>query len=103
MTTSRTSGASDPGAAEVRFSPEALDRLPDLAHPDVVRAAKDGTVEADGWVRAVVPIESLTHAESEMLRLGAEVEVLDPPELRETVAATCRRILERYDEDPAAA
>lgn len=80
------------GHATIQLSPEALERLADQARPDVVRAAERGTVEAHGWLRAVIPIESLVHAESELLRLGAGVEILAPPELRERMAQTAERL-----------
>ncbi len=42
--------------------------------------------DAGGWVTAVVPIESLPHAQSSFLGLGAEVEVLEPESLRSRMA-----------------
>jgi predicted DNA-binding transcriptional regulator YafY len=47
-------------------------------------------VEDDG--RAVVRFEHLGDAYRELLRFGSQVEVLDPPELRERVAATGREL-----------
>ncbi|MDG4863035.1 WYL domain-containing protein, partial [Streptomyces sp. T-3] len=46
--------------------------------------------------RAVLPIESLDHAQGEFLRLGTEAEVLEPAELRERIAATAAGLAERY-------
>ena len=43
--------------------------------------------EAGGWVRAVVPIESEEQACRDFLALGADIEVLEPPELRSRLAA----------------
>jgi len=40
--------------------------------------------------------ESLEQARREMLRHGAELEVLEPPELRDHVAATARQVAELY-------
>ncbi|MEU5846140.1 WYL domain-containing protein [Saccharopolyspora shandongensis] len=56
-----------------------------------------GKLEPGGWRRAVIPIESLAHAEAELLRLGPEVEVLAPPELRERIAASARTMATLYD------
>lgn len=84
------------GQATIRGSPEALERLADVARPDVVRATGASTVGADGWRRAVIPIESLVHAEAELLRLGAGVEVLEPPELRERLARTVAQMSTLY-------
>jgi predicted DNA-binding transcriptional regulator YafY len=44
----------------------------------------------------VIPAESLDHAAAETLRLGTDVEVMAPPELRERLAATVRRLAARY-------
>jgi predicted DNA-binding transcriptional regulator YafY len=84
--------------AEVRFSPRALELAPVLLRPHTARALVEGRWPADeqGWVRAVIPIESLAHARSELLALGAEVEVLGPPALREQMAETARTMASLY-------
>jgi predicted DNA-binding transcriptional regulator YafY len=46
--------------------------------------------------RAVVAFEDLGEAYRELLRFGADVEVLDPAELRERVAATSRQVASIY-------
>jgi predicted DNA-binding transcriptional regulator YafY len=43
---------------------------------------------ADGWVELDLAVESLHVAEHQLLVLGAQVEVLDPPSLRAALAAT---------------
>ncbi|MFJ3161102.1 helix-turn-helix transcriptional regulator [Streptomyces kanasensis] len=93
------------GTATVRFSPRGRARLPDNAPPEVVRAV-DATavpVGEDGWVEAVVPTEGVEHACGELLRLGADIEVVAPPELRRAMAATVRALARAYDTDPAPA
>lgn len=73
------------GHAVVRLSPRAFETmLPKLFDPIVVQAAVDsaGPPDCDGWRRVEMPIESIKHAEVDLLRLGADVEVLAPPELR---------------------
>ena len=84
--------------AEVRFSPRALELAPVVLRPHTARALAEGRWPADenGWVRAVIPIESLAHARSELLALGAEVEVLGPPALREQMAETARTMASLY-------
>jgi predicted DNA-binding transcriptional regulator YafY len=44
----------------------------------------------------VVAFEDLGEAYRELLRFGADVEVLDPEELRERVAETGRRVASTY-------
>ncbi|MEU3780970.1 YafY family protein [Streptomyces sp900129855] len=73
------------GEALVRLAPGV--RLP---------RAVDGRVDDDGWTLARVPIESVAHAQAEFLRLGADIEVLKPPELRERIARTVAELAARY-------
>jgi predicted DNA-binding transcriptional regulator YafY len=48
-----------------------------------------------------VPIESVEHAMAEFLRLGTDIEVLRPPELRERIARTVAELAERYGNSAA--
>lgn len=63
-----------------------------------VTAAIDATPRPHegGWVTAVVPIESLQHAQSSFLSLGAEVEVVEPENLRATMARTAAGLARLY-------
>jgi predicted DNA-binding transcriptional regulator YafY len=51
-------------------------------------------IEADG--RVVVAFENLAEAHRELLRFGADVEVLEPAELRDRVARTSRDVAALY-------
>ncbi|MGW2045954.1 helix-turn-helix transcriptional regulator [Streptomyces sp. NPDC001858] len=73
------------GTAVVRLAPGV--RLPKSA---------DGPPDDRGWTLATVPIESVDHAHGEFLRLGTDIEVLEPPELRERIARTVAELAERY-------
>lgn len=84
------------GEALVRLSPAALDQLPHLIGPAVADAAATGELQPDGWVLARVPIESDSHAETQFLRLGAQVEVLEPASLRQRLAATVAGLAALY-------
>jgi predicted DNA-binding transcriptional regulator YafY len=79
--------------ATVRLSPAALSSL---SGPETEAVARTGTVEPDGWTRAVLPVESTDFALRQFLALGAEVEVLGPPGLRSRVAATIRAAAAYY-------
>ncbi|MEU1072801.1 MULTISPECIES: YafY family protein [unclassified Streptomyces] len=60
-------------------------------------ARRLGVTPGEGeWTQARVPIESLDHAHQEFLRLGTDVEVLAPEELRDRVAETVRALAARY-------
>ncbi len=84
------------GQALVRLSPQAMQRLSHLMGRAVAEAAAAGERQPDGWVLARVPIESDRHAEGEFLRLGAQVEVLEPTALRERLAATVTALATLY-------
>jgi predicted DNA-binding transcriptional regulator YafY len=81
------------GEAVVRLAPGAGQRLPDAAAR--ARAAA-GAADPDGWLRATVPIESADHACAQFLALGADIEVLQPPELRARMARAGAAILARH-------
>ncbi|MFI7130380.1 helix-turn-helix transcriptional regulator [Nonomuraea sp. NPDC050153] len=86
------------GEAVLRLSPRGMERLPDLMTPGVVTAARESAQPPDeeGWTRVTVPIESIEHALAEFLRLGTDVEVLAPAELRDRMAATAAELAARY-------
>jgi predicted DNA-binding transcriptional regulator YafY len=81
------------GDAVVRLAPAAAARLSGAA----ARAlAETGVPEAGGWIRAVVPIESVERACREFLGFGAEVEVLSPAVLRAHIAAAAHATAALY-------
>lgn len=96
--TQRFEADSYPEHATVRLSPDGLTRAQILLPPAMARAARAdaGPPGPDGWVRAVLPIESVRHAHVEFLKLGADVEILEPPELRAMITATVRTLAARY-------
>ncbi|MGI5330857.1 helix-turn-helix transcriptional regulator [Actinomadura nitritigenes] len=84
--------------ATVRLSPDGLQRAALLLPPVMARAAHDnaGPPDPTGWTTVTLPVESLRHAHVEFLKLGADVEVLDPPPLRAMMADTARALADRY-------
>jgi predicted DNA-binding transcriptional regulator YafY len=56
----------------------------------------DGVTEPDGWTRARVPIESTDQALRDFLRLGADIEIVEPAELREQAARTVTALARLY-------
>ncbi|SHL81165.1 helix-turn-helix transcriptional regulator [Actinacidiphila paucisporea] len=86
------------GDAEVRLSPRGAARLTGAA----ARAMEaTGVAEPGGWRRATLPTESLDQAHAFFLSLGADAEVLAPPELRSLLAATARTLADAYGSPPA--
>ncbi|WP_344982066.1 YafY family protein [Streptosporangium fragile] len=86
------------GEALVRMAPGAEGLLRYTMGAEIVDAAlaAAGPPDEDGWVVLRLPTESTRHAHWLLLRLGAEVEVLEPPELRERMAATAAGLAELY-------
>jgi len=75
--------------AQLRVSASGLKSLRDLGAA-VAQAAEASASAPDeaGWRRVTIPIESIPHAAAQVLRLGAQAEVLKPAALR-------RALLER--------
>ncbi|MEU3056069.1 helix-turn-helix transcriptional regulator [Streptomyces griseus] len=92
------------GEAVVRLSPRGIARVRErLGHVTDRAVTESGAAEADGWVRATVPIESLDHAHAEFLKLAADLEVVEPAELRDRLAATARELAALYGVEAAPA
>jgi predicted DNA-binding transcriptional regulator YafY len=71
------------GYAVIRLSPDGGRRMRGLLSTAVVTAVRaGGTADPDGWTRARVPIESSGQALADFLRLGADLEIVEPAELR---------------------
>ncbi|MGW7254419.1 helix-turn-helix transcriptional regulator [Streptomyces sp. NPDC054834] len=81
------------------YRAEALIRLAPgarLTGAGAAAVAAGGRTDESGWTLAAVPIESVEHAHGEFLRLGTDIEVLEPAELRERIARTAAELAERY-------
>ena len=78
--------------AVIRIAPAAAAGAAHLLGRPVADAIAAGTTEPDGWLRATVPIESEAHACQQFLRLGADLEVLEPLSLRARLAGTAARL-----------
>jgi predicted DNA-binding transcriptional regulator YafY len=86
------------GTAVLRVSQRGMRLLLQLspAVAQAVRTAVADPVRAN-WRRVTIPIESIEHASNQLLRLGAEAEVLAPAALRRRMAASARRLARLYD------
>ena len=75
--------------ATLRLSPNAFNRLPYLWEPATIEAAHQSAApDANGWTRVTIPIESAEQALPELLKLGADAEILGPPALRAHLTQT---------------
>jgi len=85
------------GTAHVRATATGLRKLRDLS--DTVRRAVEAlnvTPDADGWCELDVPIEEVGWASHEFTKIGDDVEVLGPPELRSRVVTNISKMARRY-------
>lgn len=84
--------------AVVRLSPVAVENLAVLLEPTVAAdaLATAGAPDADGWVTVTLPVETWDIGYLELLRLGPEAEVLDPPDLRARLTDAARRAAALY-------
>ncbi|MBG0564339.1 helix-turn-helix transcriptional regulator [Actinoplanes aureus] len=90
--------ADDTEVAVVSLSPAGLTALPDVLGPKAARLASRTLTDpgADGWRRATIPLENVSHATASLLRLGAEVRALAPAELVTHLAETIRAMARLY-------
>ena len=85
------------GHAVIRLSAVGVRRMRHLLSAAAVVAVETtGIADASGWVRARVPIESADLAVAEFLRLGADIEILEPAELRAHAARTIKAMAAIY-------
>jgi predicted DNA-binding transcriptional regulator YafY len=82
----------------VRLSPAGRRALRFAVEPPAVQAATDAASEPDGqgWVVTRLPVESTDVTYDQLLRLGPDVEVLEPEPLRERMRAAAQRLTELY-------
>jgi predicted DNA-binding transcriptional regulator YafY len=85
--------------AVVRVSPRAYQLLP-MFGPHAARTAREsaGSPDAAGWREVTLPVESVEHGAVELLRLGADAEVVAPPELRRRLRDVVDALSRRYAE-----
>lgn len=85
------------GHAVIRVSPAGAERMRTLLSAAVTGAVQvSGTAGADGWITARVPIESARQALADFLRLGGDLEILAPAELRAQAADAARALAALY-------
>ncbi|TCC46381.1 transcriptional regulator [Kribbella capetownensis] len=85
------------GQAVVRVSARLAAKMHDVSFPLLVKAVAAAEPAGDGSVTATVPIESIPNAAAAFCRFGNAVEVLEPPELRDELAALARTLLDVYE------
>ncbi|GAA0955429.1 YafY family protein [Actinocorallia libanotica] len=86
------------GEVTVRLSPDGMRALRRVTEPPALERARAAAGEPDGqgWVVTVLPVENLDVAFDQLLRLGPEAEVLEPPELRARLRKAAERLVALY-------
>ena len=96
-----------PESARIRVRSDALFELRMALDPVAARGALDaaaGTApDADGWYTLDIPVEREEYTAADLLRLGAKVEALEPPELRQQLVEAARAMVELYAAEGATA
>ncbi|MFI5907970.1 helix-turn-helix transcriptional regulator [Dactylosporangium sp. NPDC051541] len=84
--------------AVVHLSPAGVAALPAVLGPRATRRAMATITDPgpDGWHTATVPLESIEHATAALLRLGAEVRAVSPPELVTRMSTTTKAMAALY-------
>lgn len=85
------------GRAVIRISPEGRRLLRDnYPASELAVVARHAKARPEGWVKAEIPVEDISQSARQLLRLGADVEVLGPPALRKAVADEARKVAALY-------
>lgn len=88
--------------ATIRFSAWGVKMLEAFMSPYVFAATQiEPTADSEGWRVATVPIGSIRYACVDLLRFGAEAEVLEPPELRARMAEIATGLATLYTQSIA--
>jgi predicted DNA-binding transcriptional regulator YafY len=85
----------------LRVREDRLWRLRDVVGSHVVDAAQRiEEPDPEGWIRLRVRLDWPDEVPAQLLSVGSNVEVLDPPEIRDGLIRIARRIVERYEPAP---
>ncbi|ASJ70684.1 helix-turn-helix transcriptional regulator [Granulosicoccus antarcticus] len=99
--TERFEAESYPNQARLRLTELGVSLSPHLLPGyGAMRMQVSDNADDDGWFEATMPVGSVEVAASELLRLGAEVEVLEPVELRDYLRDVVARLASLYKQAP---
>lgn len=87
-----------PVEAEVRLTKLGMKILSFVCAPYALSHAVIDPPDNDGWTRVRLPIARIPYGCSDLLRFGAELEVLGPPEVREAMATLIERMALSYQD-----
>jgi predicted DNA-binding transcriptional regulator YafY len=89
-----------PRRAAVRISPEGRRLAAVLGRLQPLRVRRAVPADEHGWLEATFRLETIEAAAIDVLSLGPQVEVLEPPELRREVAERVVAIAALYGDFP---
>lgn len=76
-----------PNLAEIRLSARGIEMMKAFLTPSVrAEAIVSEEADAQGWRQVTLSVGSIAHASMEILRFGADAEVVGPPELRAEIS-----------------
>ena len=85
----------------MRVREDRLWRLRDVVGSQVVDAAtRIDEPDPEGWIRFRVRLDWPDEVPAQLLSVGSNIEVLDPPEIRDGLIRIARWIVERYEPAP---
>jgi len=85
-----------PEQATLRLSPWGVKMMQAFLAPYALAAAEIGDPDADGWRTVTIPSATAHHAAHELLRFGAEAEVIAPEALRAHLARIVGQLAKTY-------
>ena len=94
--TERLDAEMHPQVARIRLSAWGRQMLPYFNSGYANRHMTMGEPGPDGWCEATLPVGSARQAATEFLRLGPELEVLEPEDLRAMMATQAARMVALY-------
>jgi predicted DNA-binding transcriptional regulator YafY len=97
--TKRLDAELNPRSARIRVSREGFTLLPHAVNPYAWKCAViDPDTDRMGWRTVTLPVGNDPLAQFDLLRLGAEIEVIEPLDLRAAMAKTTARLAQIYIE-----
>ena len=82
----------------LRISPALVPHLPDIWGEWVRPLLEEGTRTEDGWCQIVVNYERPEYSYGHILSLGSQIEVIDPPELRQKIIEIAASVVHFYNQ-----
>ena len=82
----------------IRIRPDRMEALGEMVGDRAMASATPtGEPDPDGWTRLRLRMEWPDEAHRQLLRLGSDLEVIEPAELRLRITESARAILRRYE------